>query len=233
MPDAIPVSPSPVPEVSIVIPVYNEEAILHAAVVDLRERLEGSPFTWELILAENGSSDGTVSVAMALAARYPEVSHFSLHAPNCRGRWVICEEVDLCDVSFHLQAIQLLRTSDTAMVIGSKLLGASHDERPWLRHAASQLYTGLLRLGFGFRGTDTHGLKAFDRVRLRPVLDECVVDRDVFASELVIRACRQGLPMLEIPVRVLEKRPPSINLLRRIPGVISRLGRLAWAIHRG
>ncbi len=42
------------PQISIVIPIYNEEAILHAAVVDLRERLAPLGWNYELILAENG-----------------------------------------------------------------------------------------------------------------------------------------------------------------------------------
>ena len=65
-----------------------------------------------------------------------------------------------------------------------------------------------------------------------PLVEACQVDGDVFASELVIRAYRAGLRMLEIPVRVLEKRPPSINLLKRIPGVTRNLVQLRRALMR-
>ena len=60
------------PRISFVIPIYNEQAILHAAVVDLRERLR--PFGWryEIILAENGSKDRTVEIAEELAAKYTD-----------------------------------------------------------------------------------------------------------------------------------------------------------------
>jgi hypothetical protein len=116
------------------------------------------------------------------------------------------------------------------MVIGSKLIEGAQDDRPWARHAASQLYSGLLRAALGFRGTDTHGLKAFVRERLLPIARACIVDRDVFASEFVIRAHRAGLRVEEIPVRVLEKRRPSINLTRRVPNVLRSLARLTWAI---
>ena len=58
----------------------------------------------------------------------------------------------------------------------------------------------------GFEGTDTHGLKAFLREPLLPISQACVVEKDVFASEFVIRAYRAGLRVREIPVRVLEKR---------------------------
>jgi hypothetical protein len=143
---------------------------------------------------------------------------------------VICEEIDLCDVDFHLQALGLLRKNQADFVIGSKLTLGARDARPWLRHGASLLYTGLLRLLFDFRGTDTHGLKAFRRALVLPLVEACQVERDVFSSELVIRAYRAPLRMVEIPVRILEKRPPSINLLRRLPGVAKDLWHLTRSI---
>jgi hypothetical protein len=84
---------------------------------------------------------------------------------------------------------------------------------------------------FDFQGSDTHGLKALRRSRLLDVVAQCRVEKDVFASELVIRAARAGVRLREVPVDVREKRPPSINLLKRVPNVLSNLGRLAWAIH--
>jgi glycosyltransferase involved in cell wall biosynthesis len=233
---------TPVPEVSLVIPVYNEEALLHAAVVDLRERLAPHALDYELILAENGSRDATAEIAKQLCARFPELRLEQSPQPNygealrrgisaARGRFVICEEIDLCDVDFHLHALTLLRADRADLVIGSKLVGGARDERPLLRHALSVAYTRVLRLLFDFRGSDTHGLKAFRRDALLPLVRACRVGRDVFASELVIRAYREPLRVVEIPVRVLEKRPPSINLLDRVPGVVADLWQLTRAIH--
>jgi hypothetical protein len=115
-------------------------------------------------------------------------------------------------------------------VIGSKLIEGAADERPLARHAASLFYNGLLRVTLGFQGTDTHGLKAFTRKTLLPIARACVVEKDVFASEFVIRAYRAGLSIQEIPVRVKEKRPPSINLFKRVPNVLRSLAKLTWAI---
>ena len=221
-------------DVSIVVPVFNEEAILHAAVVDLRTRLADWPLRWELWLAENGSRDGTRAVADELAERYPEVRCFSIGAANYgralregmarpRGDYGISDEIELCDADLHRAAVAILRGDAAAMVIGSKLMGASRDERPLYRHLTSQIYNGLLQLTLGFPGTDTHGLKAFRRDVVAPIAARCVVDRDVFASELVIRAYREGVRVREVPIRLMEKRPPSIRLWRRVPGVVSRL----------
>ena len=229
------------PRISIVIPVYNEEAILNAAIVDLRVRLVPFAWSYEIIIAENGSRDRTVEIAKELTAKYPEVRTLSAGEPNygkalrlgildARGELVLCEEIDLCDTDFHRRAVDLLDAREADMVIGSKLIGGAEDERPFLRHAASIVYTGLLRQLLGFRGTDTHGLKAFRRDALLDIVQACLVEKDVFASEFVIRAYRAELNVVEIPVRVMEKRPPSINLFKRVPNVLKSVAKLTWAI---
>jgi glycosyltransferase involved in cell wall biosynthesis len=230
--------------VSIVIPVYNEEGILHAAVVDLHERLAPLGLRYEIVLAENGSRDRTLEVARELAEKYPEVRFLSVGEPNygralragildARGALVIFEEIDLCDVDFHQRALALLESDAADMVIGSKLIDGAADQRPLFRHATSVVYTTLLRVLLDFRGSDTHGLKAFRRERVTPLVEACLTDKDVFASELVIRAYREGIRVREIPIRVVEMRPPSINLFKRVPNVLKNLGKLTWAVRVG
>jgi len=92
------------------------------------------------------------------------------------------------------------------------------------------LYNGLLRLALGFKGTDTHGIKAFRRAAMVDTARACLVDKDVFASELVIRAERSGIRIQEVPIRLEEIRPPSINLFKRVPNVIKNVGKLFFAI---
>jgi glycosyltransferase involved in cell wall biosynthesis len=234
------------PRISIVIPIYNEEAILHAAVVDVRERLKPLGWSYEIILAENGSKDRTVEIGQELAEKYADaeggqIKIISLGEPNygkalkqgillSRGELVICDEIDLCDVDFHARAIEILESGEADLVIGSKLAVGAEDDRPLIRHAASVAYSSMLRILLGFRGTDTHGLKAFRRLALLDIVRSCLVDKDVFASELVIRADRGGVRTREIPVRVMEKRPPSINLFKRVPNVMKSVAKLTYAI---
>jgi glycosyltransferase involved in cell wall biosynthesis len=233
--------PTPSPRISTVIPVYNEEAILRSAITDLRERLSPLGWDYEIILAENGSKDKTAELAQSLCEKYPELRALSVDEPNygtalragirvSRGEFVLCDEIDLCDTDFHQAAVQELESGETDLVIGSKLIAGARDQRPMVRHLASIAYTGLLRGLLGFRGTDTHGLKAFRRSALLPLIEACVADRDVFASEFVIRTYRSGKRVVEIPIRILEKRPPSINLFKRVPNVLTNLAKLTWAI---
>jgi glycosyltransferase involved in cell wall biosynthesis len=234
------------PHISIVIPIYNEQAILHAAVVDLRERLKPLGWSYEVILAENGSKDRTITIGHELASKYDDpddgqVKIISLGEPNygkalkqgillARGEVVLCDEIDLCDTTFHRQALEILETGEADLVIGSKLVAGAADERPLFRHAASIAYSTLLKVLLGYRGTDTHGLKAFRRLALLDVVRACLVDKDVFASEFVIRADRGGIPIREIPVQVIEKRPPSVNLFKRVPNVLKSVAKLTWSI---
>jgi len=232
-------------DVSIVIPVYNEEGILREAVTELLADLESlGDLDLEIIIAENGSSDRTAELARHLAEEIPQVSTFSLGEPNygkalrrgileARGKFVVCEEIDLCDVDFHRRALDLLRHGDCDMVVGSKAMKGASDGRPLLRRAATRVINGMLRVALGFRGTDTHGLKAFHRETLVAIAEACVIDRDLFASELVIRAGRAGLHVLEIPITLHEKRPPAINLVKRVPHVMRGLAKLTYVIRFG
>jgi len=240
-----PMSPSPrdrgAPELSIVIPIYNEEGILREAIEGLAADLGQLGATYEILLCENGSTDRTLEIGRHLASERPEVLVLSAEEPNygkalrlgilaARGRFVLCDEIDLCDVDFHQRAIRLLRAGDAEMVVGSKAMKGAADERPLVRRAATRVINGLLRVAVGFQGTDTHGLKAFDPARLTPVVHRCVVDRDLFASELVVRAGRTGVQIVEIPIRLREKRRPAINLVRRVPNVLANLARLTYVI---
>jgi hypothetical protein len=147
-----------------------------------------------------------------------------------RGTFVICDEIDLLDTEFYARAMALLELSDTELVVGSKAMVGSNDQRPVFRRVATRVYNGMLRAVCHYKGTDTHGLKAFRRAALLETAQRCVLDRDVFASEFVIRAHREGKKVVEIPFAVRERRPPSINLIKRVPHVIKSVAKLAISV---
>jgi len=99
-----------------------------------------------------------------------------------------------------------------------------------IRRQATRMHNGMLWVTLGFKGTDTHGLKAFRREALLPTIARCVVDMDVFASEFVVRAWREDLSVIEIPIQLQEKRQPSIHLFRRVPNVLKNVARLVYVI---
>ena len=233
--------PPGAPEITVVIPVFDEEGIVASACQDLMAALEQRGWDYELLLSENGSRDRTAEILAELARAHPRLRFIRSSQPNyglalkrgigeARGRWVVADEIDLCDPTFYDRALPLLTRGEADMVVGSKRARGSVDGRPAFRRFATWVHNTLLRFTLGFHGTDTHGVKAFSREAVAPVASRCVVDRDVFASELVLRAGLEGKRVVEIPIQLHEKRPPSVGLLRRVPTVIRQLARLFWVL---
>jgi glycosyltransferase involved in cell wall biosynthesis len=229
------------PRLSVVIPVYNEETIVRGACLELMDRLDERGWDYELVVSENGSSDRTVQILESLAAERPRLRYLHSDQPNyglalrrgilaARGTYVVADEIDICDLGFYDRALSVLDAAGADMVVGSKRAPGSRDQRPAYRRIATAVHNTLLRVALGFRGTDTHGLKAFLRERIAPTAERCVVDRDVFASELVLRAGLEGKRVVEIPVTLAEKRPPSIALFKRVPNVLRQVARLFWVL---
>ncbi|HEX8440045.1 glycosyltransferase family 2 protein [Archangium sp.] len=229
------------PYLSIVIPVYNEAVIVASAAAELSQGLDARGWDYEIIFAENGSRDATPQILEEMCAKNPRLRWFHSERPNygtalkagiekARGTYVFCDEIDLCDLTFYDSALPVLEKGGADMVVGSKAAKGASDQRPLIRRVATRVHTRLLRVALGFQGTDTHGLKAFRREALRPVVEKCVVDMDVFASEFVIRAWREGLRVVEIPIQLHEKRQPSIHLFRRVPNVLRNVGKLVYVI---
>lgn len=229
------------PTISIVIPVYNEASIVASAAEELVQGLDARKLEFELIFAENGSRDSTPQILEALHQKDPRLKWFHSETPNygsalkrgileATGTYVFCDEIDLCDLTFYDSALPMLKAGQADMVVGSKAAKGASDRRPMIRRVATRVHNGLLRVLLDFRGTDTHGLKAFRREALLPVIRECVVDMDVFASEFVIRAWRAGLNVVEIPIQLQEKRKPSVHLFRRVPNVLKNVGKLVYVI---
>lgn len=229
------------PHLSIVIPVYNEESIVEQAARELTAGLDARGWDYEVIFAENGSRDRTPEILERMTKANPRLRWFHSETPNygsalkagiqlARGDLVVCDEIDLCDLSFYDQALPPLDRGEADLIVGSKAARGSSDQRPLVRRVATRVHNGLLRVTLGFKGTDTHGLKAFRRERLLPVIGRCVVDMDVFASEFVVRAWREGLAVKEIPIQLQEKRQPSIHLFKRVPNVLKNVGRLVYVI---
>lgn len=232
--------PDQAPVVSIVIPVYKEENILESAVREIIEEADKLQIDYELLLCENGSTDRTGEIANLLSVAYPQVRVTHYPEPNYGkalelgilksiGQNIVCFEIDFWDGAFIEIAKVLLRKYDA--VIGSKRAKGARDKRPLIRRMITLCFNLLLRIFFGFQGTDTHGIKAFRRDKAIDIVKECKTGKDIFATELILRMERAGFYMCEIPLEIEERRPPSINLLKRVPSTIRNLA-ILWKVTR-
>lgn len=222
--------------VSVVIPVYNEETIIRDLVTLLLREFEGFPFTSELILCENGSTDLTREILHIVTAQYSNVRLVTIDEPSygralktgislAQSEMIVVFNADLWCMRFFVDALMLLQ-SGYDIVVGSKRLVPYLDHRRTARKAITYAFNVFLRYAFGFRGTDTHGMKALRRSSALHALELCVTDHEVFDTELLLRMQREGRQICELPVEVRDQRPARLSLLRRVPGTVRDLCRI-------
>lgn len=226
--------------ISVVLPAYNESETLPTTVADVHEFLAARNEDFQIVIVENGSTDDTREVARGLFETYPEVDYFhQLYADygnalrigfeHSKGDVVVNFDVDFYDFDFLERAVTLIRETQhnrPSIVVGSKRAVGARDERTVLRRFATLVFSTLLRVGFGLGVTDTHGIKAFHRASVAPLVADCHFGIDLFDTEVILRCERAGLVVNEIPVTVKESRPARSPLLSRIPRTLSGLAKM-------
>jgi len=223
--------------IAVVIPIHNEAGYLPTALPLLYAELAEVPATVTVTLAENGSTDGTADVVRSFEDRFPALALLELPEPDygaamragflaAQGDWVVNFDIDYFSGGFLRQV--LVCAPDADVVLASKRAPGSDDRRGWFRRLATWGFNLVLRLLLGSKVSDTHGMKALRREVVAAVAPMVVSTRDLFDTELVIRAERAGYRIAEVPVTVEEQRQARSNLLKRVPRTL--LG--VWRIRR-
>ena len=214
--------------VDLVVPVYNEAASLPRQVRRLHRLLETSlPLSWRIVIAENGSTDETPRLADRLAAELGGVAVLHLAAKG-RGRalreaWTrsdaqVVAYTDL-DLSTDLSALYPLVASVLSgyaeIAVGSRLLPGSRTTRGPKRELISRAYNHLLRLLLGARFRDAQcGFKAIRREVADVLVPEVADQGWFFDTELLIRAERHGLRVVELPVEWVDDPESRVDVVR-------------------
>ena len=225
--------------VSVVIPIHNEASTLPAAVPALMLQLAQVDADFDVSLMENGSTDDTVMVAEGLAAQHAELRTVSLPEPNygaamhrgfleAQGDWVVNFDIDYFSGPFVAEAIGL----EADIVVASKRAPGANDTRGMLRRIATLTFNNLLRVLFGVGVSDTHGMKAVRRHVVEAVGRDVISTKDMFDTELIIRADRAGFSIAELPATVTETREARSSIWRRVPRTLVGLFRLRVAMWR-
>ena len=221
------------PTLSIVVPVYNEADFIPQALPMLISEMEGLGMSYRIHLVENGSSDGSAEVARIVAGEAP-VTVSSLAVADygsamrqgfleAEGDWVVNFDIDYFSADFLRQ---VMTTPEADLVIGSKRTPGSLDRRPPIRRLATWVFNLLLRTILGSKVSDTHGMKAFRRSLVEDLANQVVSRQDLYDTELVIRAEREGYRIVEVPVVVEEIRAARSSLVRRVPRTVLGLVRI-------
>ena len=211
-------------EVSIVIPCLNEAPTIGACVRTAREGLRVIQVDGEVIVADNGSTDGSIEIARSQGARVVHVEHRGYGAAllggigMARGEFVVMGDAD---ATYDFRAIgpfvDKLRAGYD-LVMGNRFAGGVEPgAMPWLnRRIGNPVLSGLGRLFYGSQIGDFHcGLRGFRREAML-ALDLQTTGME-FASELVVKATLADLRITEVPTtlsRGREGRRPHLRPFR-------------------
>lgn len=217
-------SAEPAPELTILMPCLDEARTIGACIEKARRFLERTGIDGEIVIADNGSSDGSQAIARSLGARVVPVATRGYGAAllggidAARGTYVIMGD---CDESYdfeHLDAfVERLRAGD-ALVMGNRFKGGIDEGAMPLLHyyLGNPVLSALGRLFFGGPVRDFHcGLRGFRLDDIRRL--ELRMTGMEFASEMVVRALLSGLRVSEVPTRLAKDgrdRAPHLRTWR-------------------
>jgi glycosyltransferase involved in cell wall biosynthesis len=193
--------------VSVLIPCLDEAETIAECVTSAREVLEENGLEGEVIVVDNGSSDGSGGLARKAGARVvdePRRGYGSAYLAGlaaARGDFIIMVDADL---TYDFREIprfvdELERGAE--LVVGNRLGGVQPGAMSWLSRVGNPLLSGFLNVLYRTNVRDVHcGMRALRRDVL-PVLNLRTVGME-FASEMVIRATREHLDVRELPIEL-------------------------------
>jgi glycosyltransferase involved in cell wall biosynthesis len=229
------------PMIDVVIPVLNEEKALPKCVSSLREFLwKHSPYEFRIVIADNGSTDQTTSIAEDLSKKYPEVSWTRLEVRG-RGRalrkaWLdsdadILTYMDV-DLSTGLTAFPTLARAigenGYDVAIGSRLMkGSVVKKRSLKREITSRIYNLIIKAVFFTRFSDAQcGFKAISRNAAQFLIPKIQDQGWFFDSELLILAEKGGFRIKDVPVEWVDDPDTRVRVIKTATDDLKGLMRL-------
>ena len=205
----------PVSNLSVVLPLYNEEACLKKNFDTIKSYLDGAGGGYEMVLVNDGSSDGTLSIIEDIVDANPQVQF--INNPENRGKghavragilnatkkYVVYTDADLA-VPVHFIGTCLERLHAGApIVIGSRHLPESSFKirEGLLRQFLGEIFRSVARLALGLKVSDiTCGMKGFERNAALEIFSRSRIDRWGYDAEILFLGRRLGYGIAEIPV---------------------------------
>ncbi|MCS7131024.1 MAG: lysylphosphatidylglycerol synthase domain-containing protein [Archaeoglobaceae archaeon] len=199
--------------VSIVLPAYNEAKRLRSAVEKIEEYAKNLGYDYEILIAEDGSTDGTDKIAKEIAEKNARVKH--LHSDERLGRGralmnafkhssgniVVYMDVDLSTDLRHLKELVSAISEGYDVATGSRLMKESRAKRPLKRDLASKAYNFLVRFLLGSKIHDHQcGFKAFRKSVILEIGSQAKDTHWFWDTEVLVLAQKKGYKVKEIPV---------------------------------
>jgi glycosyltransferase involved in cell wall biosynthesis len=205
-------------EISILLPAFNEAAQIEMCVRKVEDAVKSFSKSYEIIVSEDGSTDGTEVIVAKLAKRNPNL--FLLHSHTrlgkgkgiknalsfSKGKIITFMDVDLATDLDCLPALLQVVKKNGGMAIGSRHVKGSSVQRRPSRTMFSLTYNFFVRLLF-LDGIHDHqcGFKTMSREVAEAVLNVSKSDGYFFDTEMIVRCKQLGFPVVEVAVQWAER----------------------------
>jgi hypothetical protein len=217
---------------------------LYPAVEKTVQTLNELKYSYEIIIAEDGSTDGTAERSEELAKKFSYVKHIHCEKRlgrgtalknalmQCRGEVLVYMDLDLAtDLKSLKPLIEAIAVEGYDVSIGSRLLPESKVERSFRRSISSKSYNFLVRHMLGSKVRDHQcGFKAFKKEPLLNLLDEVEATHWFWDTELLVRAYRHGYRVKEIPVEWKSGKDTKVNLTKDSSRMFGNIIGLWWQL---
>lgn len=236
---------NPVPKVSIVIPAFNEASRIRKSLHRIAEYLHSVPYSTEVIVVDDGSTDDTVNAVEAV--HFPGLrvirngrnrgKGFSVRngVMSAVGEYVLFSDADLSAPIEEMDKLLAAALNENAdVVVGSRALDMKTIEKhqSLLRESGGRLFNVMVQTLLGLKIKDTQcGFKLFKRSSVQAAIRQQTIDGFGFDPELLFLMSRQGLKIVEVSVRWSHVEGSKIRFLRDGVRMFTDLLRIRW-IHR-
>jgi glycosyltransferase involved in cell wall biosynthesis len=246
MTDQTETAPKSTVEVTVVFPAYKEVDFLEPAVQQVSKALDEFAASYEVGIAEDGSTDGTAERSEELAGKYPFVKHIHGEKRLGRGtalnnafrqshcRVLVYMDLDLAtDLKFLKPLVEAITVEGYDFATGSRMMPESKVERSFRRAMSSKLYNFMVRRMLGSKLRDHQcGFKAFKREPALQLLGEVAARHWFWDTEILVRAQRKGYRIKEIPVEWKSGRNTKVNMLKDSYNMGKQVLKLWWALKK-
>ena len=215
-------------KITLVLPVFNEEDKIENNVNEVISFLKYNLHKFEVIIAENGSTDNTFNKALKISE---ENNHIKVIHIEEAGRGKALKEAfkqasapDIigymdADLPFELEdyldALNKLIKEKADIVIGSRNIPGAYVERPLIRYFLSRLFNFLVKIFLGLNISDSQcGIKILRKKKFLKIADKIIDNNWFFDTELIFWFNRSGYSIKEVPVNCKMGSLTKVKIVR-------------------
>lgn len=232
------------PELSIIIPAFEEEVRLGKSVREILAYIQNEKLNAELIIVDDGSKDKTAEISEIACAEFTEIETQVIRYEQNRGKGfavktgLLAARADIAlfsdaDLSTPIEElpklVEPIQKGEYDVTFGSRALDRSliGEHQPWRREQGGKVVNLIIKTMSGLTFSDTQcGFKAFNLKKFRPLLAMMQIDRFGFDVEFLFVANYNKLSLKEIPVRWNNVEGSKVSVFRDTRRMFTELSQI-------